>query len=72
MSVSWDSVRSWSVESAGNFDRDMEVIHQLSFRVHTITLTSYLTASLSNLRMSPLCDQLLTGKAICVVQGLLE
>ena len=27
MSVSWNSVRYWSVESAGNFDRDMEVIH---------------------------------------------
>ena len=25
MSVPWDSVRVWSVESAGNFDRDMEV-----------------------------------------------
>jgi len=25
MSVPWDLVRVWSVESAGNFDRDMEV-----------------------------------------------
>ena len=25
MSVPWDAVRVWSVESAGNFDRDMEV-----------------------------------------------
>ncbi|KAL3810110.1 hypothetical protein ACHAXA_008243 [Cyclostephanos tholiformis] len=25
MSVPWDSVRVWSVESAGNFDRDMEL-----------------------------------------------
>ena len=30
MSISWDRVRSWSVESAGNFDRDMEVINTLS------------------------------------------
>lgn len=25
MSVPWDLVRVWSVESAGNFDKDMEV-----------------------------------------------
>jgi len=25
MSVPWDSIRSWSVESAGSFDRDVEV-----------------------------------------------
>jgi hypothetical protein len=30
MSVPWDSIRSWSVESAGSFDRDVEVKYNLS------------------------------------------
>ena len=30
MSVSWNSVRTWSVECAGSVDRDMEVSQTLS------------------------------------------
>ncbi len=30
MSVSWDRVRTWSVESAGSIDRDMEVSKTLA------------------------------------------
>jgi hypothetical protein len=29
MSISWDRVRTWSVESAGSIDRDMEVSKHL-------------------------------------------